>query len=110
MPAGGRGVGLETACCEGALELVVEVNPIGHKHHARVHDLFVQSKATGKHDHREGFARPLGMPDDSTRATAIVLPVFDPREDILDGEELLIAADLFNAKVEQRKSTGEIKQ
>src|SRR5262249_36642685 len=110
MPAGGRIVRLKSTSRECSFELVVEVDSIGHKHDACVLDLLVESKAAGKHDHGDRFARALRLPDDAAQAPAVSLTLFHSGEDIFDRKKLLIAGDLFDAKVEQRKSTGKIKE
>ena len=86
---------------EGLVDLVVEVDAVGHQHDLRVVEARLQGDRLGQHDHRERLAAPLGVPDDAPGPLPLLVAGPDPLEDPLDAEELLVAGDLLLARVEE---------
>ena len=87
---------------EDALDLFVQLGPVGDEEHPGV--LLVLPDPLGEPDHRQGLARALGVPDDAALALG------DPVLRGLDAEVLVVAADLLRARVEHHEVVDDLQQ
>jgi hypothetical protein len=98
------------AGAEGAPQLAVEVDAVGHQDHARVGDGRVQRQRLGQHDHGQRLTAACRVPDDAARALPCALRWATRVQRGADGEILLVAGDLLDAVVEDDELVGEFQQ
>ena len=100
----------QLAGLEGVLDLLVQVGAVGDDDDPRVDDLPVEGECAAKHDHGEGLARALGVPDYAALASAVGANMLDALHGPLDREELLVAGDLADAGVEDREAADQVEE
>ena len=106
-------VGLDhrlAAGVEGAVDLVVQVDPVGDQNHVRIGDGGMQGQRLGQHDHGQRLAAAGGVPDDAAGARALGVAVGDAVDGGLDGEILLVAGDLLDAVVVDDELVDQLQQ
>ena len=100
---------LAPALLEGVGNLAVEVGAVGHHHDSRARYLPQLGYGLGQQHHGERLAAPLRVPHHAALALAVVESPH-PRNNLLDREILLIAGQLLDAPVVDRKVVNEVEQ
>ena len=95
---------------EGVADLVVQVGAVGDDDDAGVDDFAVEGECAAEHDHGEGFAGALGVPDCAALALVVGAEVFYTLDGVVDGEELLVAGDLADSGVEDGEAADEVEE
>ena len=89
---------------------MVQVGAVGDNDDAGIDDVPVEGECAAEHDHGEGFAGALGVPDYAALASAGGVDVFDAFHGSPDGEVLLVAGDLAGAGVEYGEAADEVEE
>ncbi len=97
------------AIVEGIPDLFVEIDAVGDEDDARVLNVRVQGEGFRQHDHRERFAAACGVPDDAARTHAAV-EMGNAGDGLFDGEVLLVAGDLLDARVVDNELIDQFEQ
>ena len=90
-------------------DLPVQFLAVGDDNHARMAVGQLHQDVFRQHHHRETFAAALRVPDDSTLPVAVTVVLRDCRHDLLDGEILLVAADLLDVPVKEDEVANKLK-
>lgn len=104
--------GIFAALMEGLPNLVVQVDTIGDEDDAGILDVRIESEGLAEHDHGQGFAGALGVPDDAAFAAAQGVALLHTFQCFADGEVLLVAGDLFDgtAFIVEDELTGQLNE
>ena len=105
--AGGGFLHGNVALLEGAVDLVVEVYPVGDDDDLGVAHLL--RNGLGEHHHGEALTAPLRVPDHPA-ARLVTVAVYDAAHRLFDGVVLLVARHLLLPVVEDDEIVGELQQ
>src|SRR5690606_14568816 len=101
---------VDPGAAEGVVDLVVEVDTIGHEHDPRVVLPELLQDRVGEHHHREALPAPLGMPDNTALPRPVRSDPPDPLHRPLHAEVLLVPGDLPLASLEEREVPHELEE
>ena len=79
-------------------QLLNQIQAVTYEHKARIFYALIRDNTLDHHDHGEGFAAALRVPDYTAAACTIILSV-DAAHDVFHTEVLLISGHLFHAAV-----------
>ena len=90
-------------------QLFDQIQSVADQNESRVYNGSVCNNTLHEHNHCQGLATPLCVPNDAATAVAPILTVYTAHR-IFNAKELLITGNLLNAAIIQNKETNNIQQ
>ena len=110
MLAGLRLHGLGSAMVKGLVDLIVQIDPIGHEDDFVIIDRAVEGEGLGEHHHGDALPASLSVPDNAPLPRNIALSPAHAFLDLLDAEVLLISSHLLLACVEEHEAEYQLEE